>query len=177
MVMNQRAKLFIPLGVFLFLSIFFYRGLFLDPTEIPSVLVNKSFPEFSLPNLDDENSLLTKENVVGEEYTLVNVWASWCVSCKVEHSFLVNLADKGVNIVGVNWKDDTDAARQTLINTGNPYAKNIVDKEGRLTFDLGVTGSPETYLVNPEGIIVYKHVGVLDLRIWEEKMLPLMSAI
>jgi len=177
MVMNQRAKLFIPLGVFLFLSVFFYRGLFLDPAELPSALVNKSFPEFSLPNLEDESSLLTKEDILGEEYTIINIWATWCVACKVEHPFLVDLAERGINIVGVNWKDDSDAARQTLIDTGNPYTKNIVDKEGRLIFDLGVYGAPETFLVNPEGTILYKHVGIFDLQIWETKFLPLISTI
>jgi len=174
--MNQRAKLFIPLGVFLILSVFFYRGLFLDPTELPSALVNKSFPEFSLPNLEDENAVLTKEDVLNEGYTVVNVWATWCAACKVEHPFLVELAEQGVNIVGVNWKDNSDDARQILIDTGNPYVKNIVDKKGRLTFDLGVYGAPETYLVDPKGTIIYKHVGIFDLQIWEQKFLPLMSA-
>lgn len=172
--MNQRVKLFIPLGIFLVLSVFFYRGLFLDPSELPSALVDNPFPEFSLPSLEDESAMLTKQDVVGE-YSLVNVWATWCVACKVEHPFLVNLAEQGIKIVGVNWKDDSDAARQTLIDTGNPYALNIVDKEGRLTFDLGVYGAPETYLVSPEGTILYKHVGIFDLQIWEEKFLPLMN--
>ena len=174
--MNQRVKLFIPLGIFLVLSVFFYRGLFLDPSELPSALVDNPFPEFSLPTLENESTIATKEDVLGQ-YTLVNIWATWCVACKVEHPFLVDLAEQGVKIVGVNWKDDSDAARQVLVDTGNPYAINIVDKEGRLTFDLGVYGAPETYLVSPEGTILYKHVGIFDLRIWEEKFMPLMSNI
>lgn len=172
--LKQRLKLFIPLGIFLILSGFFLRGLYLDPTEVPSALIDKSFPEFSLPLLEDEATMANRDDVVGE-FALVNIWATWCVACKVEHPFLVQLGQEGMKIVGVNWKDDSNAARRTLEETGNPYAFSVIDQEGRLTFDLGVYGAPETYLVNPEGFIVYKHVGILDKQIWQEKFVPLMN--
>ena len=106
---------------------------------------------------------------------MVNIWATWCVSCRVEHPFLNKLKDQGVRIVGLNYKDDSDAARQWLETLGNPYQWNIVDKEGRLGIDLGVFGAPETYILDEQGIIRFKHVGVVDQRVWDEKFLPVIN--
>jgi len=109
--------------------------------------------------------------------TLVNIWATWCVSCRVEHPYLNKLAESGVRIVGLNYKDDTVAAQQWLTDLGNPYQWNIVDKDGRLGVDLGVFGAPETYVLDKQGVIRYKHVGVVDQRVWDEKMLPVINAL
>jgi cytochrome c biogenesis protein CcmG/thiol:disulfide interchange protein DsbE len=170
----SRLKLFVPLMVFILLAGFFWRGLSLDPQAMPSALIDKNFPEFSLPTLQDETQLTTKVDLLGD-YTLVNIWATWCVSCRVEHPFLNKLKAAGVRIVGLNYKDDSAAARKWLENLGNPYQWNIVDKEGRLGIDLGVFGAPETYVLDKQGIIRYKHVGVVDQRVWDEKFLPVIN--
>lgn len=172
--MKQRLALFIPLAIFAVLSVFFFRGLSIDPTELPSALIDKPLPEFQLPNLHKPEETIAREDVVGD-YLLVNIWATWCAACKVEHPFLVELAEAGMPILGVNWKDNINLAKDELIKTGNPFFANVIDAEGRLAFDLGVYGAPETFLVNPEGMIVYKHVGILDQAIWTEKFLPLMQ--
>lgn len=172
----KRLKLFVPLFVFVVLAGFFWRGLSLDPQAMPSALIDKSFPEFSMPRLQDETTIATKADLLGE-YTLVNVWATWCVSCRVEHPYLNKLKEEGVRIVGLNYRDEAPAAREWLDNLGNPYAWNIFDPEGRLGIDLGVFGAPETYIVDKSGFIRYKHVGVLDQRVWDEKFLPVIDAL
>jgi cytochrome c biogenesis protein CcmG/thiol:disulfide interchange protein DsbE len=174
-----RFKLFIPLIIFAVLSIFFWKGLSLDPSAMPSALIDKSFPEFSLPRLGDGNESVTmasRADIVGE-ITLVNVWATWCVACKVEHPYLNQLAEAGVRIIGLNYKDDSNAARQWLQKLGNPYQWNIVDQEGKLGIDLGVFGAPETYLLDQKGVIRYKHVGVVDQSVWDEKFLPVIAGL
>lgn len=174
----QRLKLFIPLGVFVILAGFFWWGLSTDynPQELPSALINKPFPEFELARLDDETRVATREDLLGE-ITLVNVWGTWCVSCRVEHPYLNQLAQSGIRIVGINYKDDTEAARQWLQDLGNPYAWNIVDRIGKLGIDLGVFGAPETYLLDRKGIIHLKHVGVVDERVWQEKFVPIVTRL
>jgi len=172
----NRLKLFVPLGIFIVLAGFFWKGLSLDPSAMPSALIDKTFPEFSLPRLQDDSQVATREDLLGG-VTLVNIWATWCVSCRVEHPYLNKLAESGVRIVGLNYKDDTVAAQQWLTDLGNPYQWNIVDKDGRLGVDLGVFGAPETYVLDKQGVIRYKHVGVVDQRVWDEKMLPVINAL
>ena len=171
-----RIKLFIPLIIFAVLAVLFWRGLSLDPTAMPSALIDKPFPQFSLPKLSNESQLASREDVLGQ-IALVNVWATWCVSCRVEHPYLNQLAQSGITIIGLNYKDDSDAARKWLDNLGNPYAWNIVDKVGTLGVDLGVYGAPETYLVDPQGTIRFKHVGVVNERVWQEKFLPVINQL
>lgn len=173
--MAPRLKLFLPLILFAILAGFLFRGLSLDPRELPSALIDKPFPAFSLPALADERPL--DRNLLTGEVTLVNVWATWCISCRVEHPYLQKLADAGVNIVGVNYKDDPEAARQWLADLGDPYRVNIVDREGNLGLDLGVYGAPETYLVDAEGVIRYRHVGVIDERAWTRVLAPLYREV
>lgn len=168
----DRLKLFAPLAVFLVLSIFMYQGLKKDPNDLPSALLNDPLPAFSMPSLNDENRLITHETFKGQPY-LLNVWATWCPSCKVEHPFLLKLADLGIPIVGINYKDESQAARDLLKATGNPYVENIVDEEGRLGINLGVYGAPETFIVDAEGIIRYKLVGVVDEEVWSKEMAPI----
>ena len=174
----NRLKLFIPLIVFVVLAGFFWWGLSsgYNPQELPSALIDKRIPEFSLPRLDDESQLSSHHDLLGE-IALVNIWATWCVACKVEHPFLNKLAQSGIRIVGINYKDNSQAARQWLQDLGNPYAWNIVDQQGKLGLDLGVYGAPETYLVDKDGMIRYKHVGIVDQRVWDEKLLPIISTL
>ena len=166
---TKRLKLFLPLAGFVVLGLILAFGLKLDPNELPSVLIGKPVPEFSLPNLDKPGESVTAADLKGKAY-LMNVWATWCPSCKYEHPYLIKLAADGVPIVGINYKDDTEKARQLLANTGNPYATNIVDEHGTLIMKLGVYGAPETFIVDADGIIRYKLVGVVNEKVWTEQM-------
>lgn len=165
----KRLKLFIPLAVFLVMGVLLTIGLKLDPNDLPSALIGKPVPEFSLPSLQDPQQHITPETMQGKPY-LLNVWATWCPSCKYEHPYLLKLAKMGIPIYGVNYKDDTEAARRLLEETGNPYLANAVDEEGSLIMALGVYGAPETFVVDAEGIIRYKLVGVVDEQVWTSEM-------
>ncbi len=169
--MPARLKLFLPLILFALLALFLFRGLELDPRELPSALIDRPLPEFSLPALGGERQLV-RNDVIGRP-ALFNVWATWCISCRVEHPYLQQLADSGVPIYGINYKDEDGAARRWLQELGDPYLLNIADREGSLGLDLGVYGAPETYLVDAGGIIRYRHVGVVDERVWREVLQPL----
>lgn len=169
---KDRLKLFIPFVAFVVLSILLFQGLKKDPNELPSVLIGKPMPEFSLPSLYDPSKLVTNESLKGKPY-LLNVWATWCPSCKVEHPYLLELASKGIPIVGINYKDEDEEARQLLKSMADPYTENIIDKEGRLGLDLGVYGAPETFVVDAGGIIRYKLVGVIDEETWTQEIAPI----
>jgi cytochrome c biogenesis protein CcmG/thiol:disulfide interchange protein DsbE len=171
--MAPRLKLFIPLLLFVALALFLFRGLQLDPTELPSALIDRPLPAFELPALGMDR-LLRREDVIGE-VALFNVWATWCVSCRVEHPYLHQLAEQGVPIYGVNYKDADADALKWLRELGDPYRLNIVDAQGTLGLDLGVYGAPETYLVDADGLIRYRHVGVVDDRIWRDVLQPLYT--
>ena len=139
---------------------------------MPSALINRPVPSFSLPNLDDPEKVVD-QNVFRGHVSLLNVWATWCPSCRVEHPYLQQLADQGVPIFGVNYKDEDVAAQRWLDQLGDPYRANIVDRQGTLGLDLGVYGAPETYLVDAAGVIRYRHVGVVDERVWRTILQPL----
>lgn len=164
----NRLKLFLPLAAFAVLAIFLLRGLSLDPSAMPSALLDKPFPAFTLPALSS-GSTLSEKNLHGQK-ALVNVWATWCITCRVEHPYLMQLAGQGIAIYGINYKDKLPAAQQWLTEKGNPYRETIVDADGKLGIDLGVFGAPETYFVDSKGIIRFKHVGDLNQRIWQEKL-------
>lgn len=173
--MPARLKLFLPLLLFVILALFLFRGLELDPRELPSALIDKPLPEFSLPALGRDR-ILTRADVIGS-VSFFNVWATWCISCRVEHPYLQRLADAGVPIYGINYKDEDGAAIRWLRELGDPYRLNIVDSEGTLGLDLGVYGAPETYLVDAAGIIRYRHVGVVDERAWQGVLRPLYEEL
>jgi len=173
---GSRFKLFIPLLVFLLLAAFFFRGLSLDPTRMPSALIDQPMPAFSLTTVLDTQRLVTQDVFKGQ-VSLLNVWATWCISCRVEHAYLVKLAASGVPIYGVNYKDETSKAQQWLKDLNNPYVLSVVDSDGRLGIDLGVFGAPETYIIDKRGVIRYKHVGVLDERVWREKVEPVIKTL
>lgn len=172
----NRLKLFAPLIIFAALAVLLYRGLSLDPKELPSALIGKPFPDFQLPALEQTKGTVTKQQVTGD-IALVNVWATWCPSCKAEHNQLMTLADEGIKIIGINYKDERPAAKQWLQRLGNPYVFNIFDEHGSLGLDLGVFGAPETYLIDSAGRIVYKRVGVVDERIWQEELQPRIAQL
>ncbi len=171
----RRALLLIPLAIFLVVAVFLYRGLFLDPTELPSALIDKPFPAFSLPTVDGQSTL--SEAVFKGKPSLVNVWATWCPTCREEHAMLNKLAQQGVTIHGINYKDDTAGAQRWLAQYGNPYQLNVSDVEGSLGLDLGVYGAPETFLVDRNGIIRHKYVGEINERVWREQLAPLWAQL
>ena len=173
--MGPRLKLFIPLILFVVLALFLLRGLELDPREMPSALIDRPLPEFTLPSLGSD-TLVNRAAVIGE-VALFNVWATWCVSCRVEHPYLNQLTQQGVPIYGVNYKDEDQDALRWLQELGNPYRLNIVDADGSLGLDLGVYGAPETYLVDAGGVIRYRHVGVVDERVWRDILQPLYQEL
>ena len=168
--MPARLKLFLPLMPFVVLALFLFRGLQLDPRELPSALIDRPLPEFALTALGSGEPV--DRAVVTGEPALFNVWATWCVSCRVEHPYLTELARGGVAIYGINYKDEDAAALRWLEELGDPYILSVADREGTLGLDLGVYGAPETYLVDAEGVVRYRHVGVVDERVWTTILEP-----
>ncbi|MEZ5573348.1 MAG: DsbE family thiol:disulfide interchange protein [Halioglobus sp.] len=169
--MGPRLKLFLPLILFTLLAMTLFRGLSLDPTELPSALIDRPLPAFTLPVLGDE-SQVSQADLQGQ-VSLLNVWATWCVSCRVEHPYLKQLADQGIPIFGLNYKDDDAQALLWIKQLGNPYRITIADREGTLGLDLGVYGAPETYLLDANGVVRYRHVGVVDEKVWRGTLEPL----
>lgn len=172
----SRLKLFIPLMVFVVLAVFLLNGLERDPNAMPSALVDRPVPEFSLPVLGNEQRQVDQSILQGQP-TLLNVWATWCIACRVEHAYLNKLSGQGVRIIGLNYKDDLVEAKKWLMEKGDPYELSVIDAKGRLGLDLGVFGAPETYVVDRTGTIRYKHVGVIDDRVWLQKILPVWQQI
>jgi cytochrome c biogenesis protein CcmG/thiol:disulfide interchange protein DsbE len=174
--MNSRT---IPLILFVLLVILLLVGLDISDrkTIIPSPLIGKPAPSFSLPVLGSPDQVMSKESLLGEPY-LVNFWASWCVSCRVEHPAITELAKrKLVTIVGLNFRDETADANAWLNQFGNPYDVNLSDLDGRVSIDFGVYAAPETFLVDPSGTIVYKYIGPLTSAIIDTDILPLIASM
>jgi len=162
--------LIVPLLLFLVLAGFFLQSLMtkeegVTELELPSPLLNKPFPTFDLPSVIDGEPRITQADLKGP--ALVNIWATWCVACRVEHPVLNRLAAEGVVIYGVNYKDTNADAIKWLKDFHNPYQLNISDADGRLGLDLGVYGAPETYLIDANGVIRHKFIGVIDDRVWD----------
>jgi len=172
----KRAILLLPLVGFLVLAGFLYKGLFLDPRDIGSTMIGKPLPEFALPSLEDPTRTLSSADFKGKP-ALVNVWATWCPTCRAEHAMLNQLASQGVAVYGVNYKDNGDAARKWLNDLGNPYRFNVEDPQGSLGINLGVYGAPETFLIDKDGIIRHKYVGAIDERVWREQLAPLYQQL
>ncbi len=174
----SRASLFLPLGVFLLIIGFGYAGFKLnDPHELPSALLNQPFPEFSAPRLLEPDAIATKADLLGTP-VLVNVWATWCPTCRAEHEQLNRLrAEEGLRIVGVNYKDQPGKAIRWLAQLGDPYEFNVQDRDGSLGVELGVYGAPESFLLDAEGVIVYKRVGDVNERIWRDEIAPLLREL
>ncbi|WP_372738529.1 DsbE family thiol:disulfide interchange protein [Neptunomonas sp.] len=164
----RRFILFIPLVIFVVMGALFWKGLGLNPTELPSALIDKPVPDFSLPSLIDDNRMLTQNDLKGKP-ALLNVWATWCPTCKQEHAQLNKIVrEEGVTIYGINYKDERGAAKEWLRRYRDPYVANIFDEQGALGLDLGVYGAPETYVLDANGVIRYKHVGAVDEKVWSK---------
>ncbi|MEX0959070.1 MAG: DsbE family thiol:disulfide interchange protein [Burkholderiales bacterium] len=171
------TKFLLPLGVFLVIAVFLGVGLTLNPREVPSPLIDKPAPGFTLAQLHAPEKSVTLEDLRGQVW-LLNVWASWCTPCLEEHPYFVELARTGeVPIFGLNYKDRREAALQWLARHGDPYRLTVQDGDGRVGIDYGVYGVPETFVIDAQGIIRYKHVGPVNREVLEERILPLVREL
>ena len=170
-------KYLIPLGIFAILIGFLAMGLGLKPREIPSPLINKPAPAFSLPLLDDPQQKLSARDLRGKVWIL-NVWASWCVACRIEHPLLVEFSKTAtVPLYGLNYKDKRDDAMRWLANFGNPYTRSLSDTEGLVGIDFGVYGVPETFVIDKEGVIRFKQIGPVTPEVLRDDILPLLKKL
>ena len=173
----KALKYIIPLAVFLGLAAFFAVGLMRDPRRVPSPLIDKPAPSFRLQQLHEPARVFTPEDMRGKVW-LLNVWASWCVSCRIEHPLLVDMARSNmVAIVGLNYKDKRDDAKAWLGKFGDPYALSAWDIDGQVGIDYGVYGAPETFLIDKQGVIRYKQIGPITPEALEKKILPLIQKL
>jgi len=173
----RSLKFAIPLAVFVLLAAFFGMGLTHDPRELPSPFVGKPAPAFKLEQLHDAKLAFAPEDMKGKVW-LLNVWASWCVSCRIEHPLLVEMSKRmRVPIVGLNYKDRREDGVDWLAKFGNPYTLSAWDIDGRVGIDYGVYGAPETYLIDKQGVIRYKHVGPMTPEVLEKDVLPLVREL
>ena len=167
----------IPIAIFVALVALLGVGLKLDPREVPSPLIGKPAPHFELPQLHETTRMFTERDMLGKVWML-NVWASWCVSCRDEHPVLLDLAASGaVPLYGLNYKDKREDGLAWLKGMGDPYKLSIYDFDGRVGIDYGVYGVPETYVVDKAGVIRYKRIGPLTPQIVKEKVLPLVREL
>lgn len=162
----------IPFLVFVLLVLFFWKGLGTDPRLVPSALINQPMPSFSLPTLDNPQQKLDRGLFVGQ-VSVLHAWASWCSTCQSEHPFWVDIAKThSVKLYGLLYKDARFSAQAWLKNHQNPYQQIIDDESGRLGMDLGMSGVPETFLIDSEGVVRYKLSGPIDKRIWSQEFVP-----
>jgi cytochrome c biogenesis protein CcmG/thiol:disulfide interchange protein DsbE len=167
----------LPVGLFGVLVIFLAIGLTRDPSVIPTEMIDREMPAFELPELRDKAITVSQPDLVGE-VTLVNVFGSWCVACLQEHPTLMQLSrDQTVRIVGINWRDDREDALAWLVKHGDPYEAIVFDAESELVIEIGVTGAPETFVLDPAGRIRYKQIGPITPEVWTKTLRPVIDAI
>lgn len=167
----------LPLIAFLVIAAFLFVGLSLNPREVPSPLIDKPAPAFSLPQLEEPGKQFSPKDMLGKVW-LLNVWSSWCVSCKEEHPVLMALSRQNfVPIYGLDYKDKPVDGMAWLARGGNPYVLSASDLEGRIGIDYGVYGVPETYVIDKQGIIRYKQIGAVTVENLKEKILPLVKEL
>lgn len=171
------TRYLLPLGIFVGLVLLLGVGLRLNPRLVPSPLVGKPVPEFTLPQLKDPSRQLSHRDLEGK-VSLLNAWATWCIECRREHPTLVSIAREGkIPIYGLNYKDQRPEAMEWLRRLGDPYVASAYDPDGRVGIDLGVYGLPETFLVDAKGMIVHKHIGPIDQQIWETEFAPIIARL
>lgn len=172
--MKKMGWKIIPITLFLLLCVFLWRGLSLNPHDLPSAQLGKAVPHFSLPQLHDPDSFFSSKQL-RDQVVLLNVWASWCSACVDEQVFMLQLAREGIPIYGLNYKDKSADALQWLEQWGNPYKRIIQDHDGKVAMDLGVYGAPETFVIDKKGIIRYRHVGIMTQEVWLKEISPLIK--
>ena len=169
-------KKILPLILFVILAGFLYLSLDSNPSKLPSPLVGKIFPAVSGTELFSEKPIKLNDLFINEKFSLVNVWASWCVTCRAEHTVIMNTAkNETLQMIGINYKDEQENAKKYLEMLGNPFEVIVFDPEGEIGLELGVYATPETFLVDREGLIVYKHIGEINNQIWQENFITLIN--
>ena len=168
-------KKLIPLILFVVITVFLYFSLNVTSNKLPSPLLGQKFPNIEAKDFySDESVLLT--NLFSEKISLVNVWASWCVTCRQEHQMMMKIADnEDLQLIGINYKDTRADGEKYLEVMGNPFDVIVFDPSGKIGLDLGVYATPETFLVNQQGVILYKHIGAMNSKIWDESFIPLIK--
>ena len=188
--MNRKLLAIAPLLVFAFVCVFLYQGLFANPREIQTGRIGHEMPAFTLPDLMQDNKQWTNEALKGEVY-LLNVWGTWCPTCLAELGYLTKLREQGVKIIGLYYEQGYDAdfdgpfdmqalraeVQDMLERAGNPYQFNILDLHRTLSLDLGVSGAPETFLIDKNGTILLHHTGDINPRVWRSKFAPMMQEL
>jgi cytochrome c biogenesis protein CcmG/thiol:disulfide interchange protein DsbE len=173
----KHVRYLVPMGILLVLLYFLRAGLTLNPKEVPSPLIGKPAPAFSLPRLDQPELRISRDDMRGQVWML-NVWASWCVACRQEHPLLVQYAKQAkVPIYGLNYKDERAAGMKWLADFGDPYTVSISDRDGRVGIDFGVYGVPETFVIDREGVIRYKQIGPLTPEVLRDTIEPLIKQL
>jgi cytochrome c biogenesis protein CcmG, thiol:disulfide interchange protein DsbE len=174
--MKRVAFFLVPLLLFILLAAFLLRGLWLNPREVPSPLIGKPAPQFTLPKLQSD-AQFTSKDMLGQVW-IFNVWASWCTPCRAEHPLFNQLAtQKLVPIVGLNYKDTPQAAKRWLAELGDPYVFTVADSDGRVGIDYGVYGVPETFVIDKKGVIRHKHIGPVTPEAMQKKIIPLVREL
>ena len=171
----MNLKFLLPFIAFLAVTVLLGIGLTMDPSEIPSTKLDKPAPAFDLPLLANPNTRFSPADLKGERWVL-NVWASWCVSCRIEHPLLNQLANNGATVVGLNYKDEAAKAQQWLVERGNPYVKSPMDTEGLAGIEWGVVAVPETFVIDERGVVIFKHTGPITSAIVKEQIQPLLTS-
>lgn len=177
--MTRLNRFMLPLAGFLLVAVIFAISLMRAPPDgnrvIQSALLGSPAPDFALPDVVDAGRTVTMAEFRGG-WTLMNVWGTWCPECRIEHPVLLDIQREGkVRIVGLDYKDDDNAALDWLRQLGNPYAAVPADREGRVAIDYGVYGAPETFLIDPQGVIRHKHVGAVTAEVWKRDFVPVME--
>lgn len=171
------ARFILPFVIFMIVAAFLFIGLGLNPHEVPSPLVGKPAPAFSLPQLHEPDKQFSLQDMQGKVW-LFNVWASWCTACEYEHPLFMELSRQNlVPLYGMDYKDKREDGMAWLHKHGNPYTLVVSDAEGRVGIEYGVYGVPETYLIDKQGVIQYKHIGVVTEKDLSEKILPLVKEL
>lgn len=171
------TRYLLPLAIFMAMVVALGAGLRHDPRELPSALVGKPAPQFSLPVLNAQGQTMRRSDLLGKVWIL-NVWASWCTACRTEHPVLVDFAaGSAVPLYGLNYKDSAPAAQAWLRQMGDPYVQSLVDADGRVGIDFGVYGVPETYIIDAQGVVRYRQVGPVTPDVIEQRIKPLLRQL
>ena len=165
-------KKLIPLILFVVIAVFLYFSLNTNSSKLPSPLLGKMFPNIEAKDFYSNESVLVT-NLFSKKMSLVNVWASWCVTCRQEHQMMMKIANnKDLQLIGINYKDTRIDGERYLEMMGNPFDVIFFDPSGNIGLDLGVYATPETFLVDQQGVILHKHIGAIDSKVWEEDFVP-----
>lgn len=171
----KRLLFILPVGIFLVLTLYFSVGLQRDPGYLPSMLIDREVPSFSLSTNVDGVDALSSEDFSGR-VALLNVFGSWCVGCTLEHPLLMEISSlKVVDLYGLNWRDNSEALNRWLKKNGNPYQRIGEDVSGRTAIDFGVTGAPETFVIDASGRVRYKHIGPITPEVWQDILAPMIK--